>query len=206
MRHRRPDERQWLPRLCRTSPGADFKPGDVVVLDNLSAHKVPGYVKRSKPQAQSCFTCRPIRRTSIRSSSCLQNSKPCYERPPSAPWKASGTASHAFSMPSGPMNAQTTSATPDMLHAKWKMLSDSRTLMTRRMGPRLRARACTLCRGLIWTAKRVWRHFQPLILRSRALARRLEGWPRALVAILRDAAKRPLLRMRAVLGWSSASP
>jgi hypothetical protein len=32
-----------------------------------------------------------------------------------------------------------------------------------------------------------------LILRSRALARRLEGWPGALVAILRDAAKRPLL-------------
>ena len=38
-----------------------------------------------------------------------------------------------------------------------------------------------------------------LILRSRALARRLEGWPQApaRVAILRDAAKGPLLRMRA---------
>ena len=36
-----------------------------------------------------------------------------------------------------------------------------------------------------------------LILRSRALARRLEGWPRApSAAILRDAAKTPLLRMR----------
>ena len=35
-----------------------------------------------------------------------------------------------------------------------------------------------------------------LILRSRALARRLEGWPQSLFHILRDAAKRPLLRMR----------
>jgi hypothetical protein len=33
----------------------------------------------------------------------------------SAPWRASGTASHAFSMPSSQMNALTTSATPDML-------------------------------------------------------------------------------------------
>jgi hypothetical protein len=47
--------------------------------------------------------------------------------------------------------------------------------------------------------------FSALILRSRALARRLEGRPRALVAILRDAAKRPLLRMRVVLGRASAS-
>jgi transposase len=42
MRHRRSDERQCLPCLCRTSPRADPQPGDVVVLDNLSAHKVPG--------------------------------------------------------------------------------------------------------------------------------------------------------------------
>src|SRR6266436_5517639 len=42
MRHRRPDERQRFPRLCRTSPAPTLKPGDVVVLDNLSAHKMPG--------------------------------------------------------------------------------------------------------------------------------------------------------------------
>jgi hypothetical protein len=35
-----------------------------------------------------------------------------------------------------------------------------------------------------------------VILRSRALARHLEGRPHAPVAILRDAAKRPLLRMK----------
>jgi hypothetical protein len=30
-----------------------LKPGDTVVLDNLSAHKVPGNVKRSKPQGKA---------------------------------------------------------------------------------------------------------------------------------------------------------
>src|SRR3984893_17484196 len=99
-----------------------LKPGDIVVLDNLSAHKVPGFGKRSKPQAQSCFTCLPIRRTSIRSSNSSQNLKRCSERPPSARSRASGTASHDFSMPSYQMNAPTTSATPDTLHVSWKPL------------------------------------------------------------------------------------
>jgi hypothetical protein len=79
------------------------------------------YVKRSKPQAQG-FTCRPIRRTSIRSSNSSQNSKLCYEKPPSAPSRVSGTASDAFSMPSCQMNAPTTSATRDMLQVRWKLL------------------------------------------------------------------------------------
>jgi len=99
-----------------------LKPGDVVVLDNLSAHKVPGIREAIEAEAQSYFTCHPIRRTSIRSSSSSQNSKPCYEKPPSAPSRVSGTASHAFSMPSSQMNALTTSATPDMLQVKWKLL------------------------------------------------------------------------------------
>jgi len=77
-----------------------LKPSDVVVLDNLSAHKVPGIRKAIEPQAQSCFTCLPIRRTSIRSNSSLQNSKPCYERPPSAlrkaPWNRIACLLDAF--------------------------------------------------------------------------------------------------------------
>src|SRR6266436_5517637 len=81
-----------------------------------------GYAKRSKPQAQSCSTCLPIRRTSIRSSSSSQNLKPCSETLLSDRSRTSGTASHASSMPSCQTNAPTTSATPGMLHAKWKML------------------------------------------------------------------------------------
>jgi hypothetical protein len=42
-----------------------LKPGDIVVLDNLSAHKVPGIRKAIEAQAQNYFTCLPIRPTSI---------------------------------------------------------------------------------------------------------------------------------------------
>ena len=35
------DRQRHLPRLRRASPGADAAPGDVVVLDNLAAHKQP---------------------------------------------------------------------------------------------------------------------------------------------------------------------
>ena len=38
-----------------------LRPGDVVVLDNLSSHKVKGYVKGSRPQEPNCSTCRPTR-------------------------------------------------------------------------------------------------------------------------------------------------
>src|SRR5258708_7832906 len=55
-----------------------LKPGDIVVLDNLSAHKVP---KRSNPQPQSCFTCLPIRRTSIPSTTPSPNLKPSSDHP-----------------------------------------------------------------------------------------------------------------------------
>ena len=99
-----------------------LNPGDIVVLDNLSAHKVPGCAKRSRPQAQRCFICRPIRRTSIRSSSCSPSLKHCCERLPSDPSTASGTALRCFSTRFHQMNAPTTSEMPDTLHDKWKVL------------------------------------------------------------------------------------
>ena len=40
-----------------------LRPGDVVILDNLSAHKVPGYANRSRPGARNCSICRPTRQT-----------------------------------------------------------------------------------------------------------------------------------------------
>jgi DDE superfamily endonuclease len=98
-----------------------LKPGDIVVLDNLSAHKVPS-VRASKPQAHGCFTCRPIRRTSIQSSSSSQSSKHYCEEPPNDPSPACGTASQGFWISFRPMNALTISETPDTLHAKWKVL------------------------------------------------------------------------------------
>ena len=46
----------------------ELTPADVVVMDNLPAHKVSVFVRRSRPQVRSCSTCRPTLRTSTRSS------------------------------------------------------------------------------------------------------------------------------------------
>jgi hypothetical protein len=79
---------------------------DVVLPHVMTFHIAEGIVG-------AVLTCLPIRRTSIRSSSSSQNSKPCYEKPLSAPSRASGIVSHVFSMPSCRTNVPTTSATPD---------------------------------------------------------------------------------------------
>jgi hypothetical protein len=42
---------------------AALKPGDVVVRDNLSAHKMAGIRERIEAAARNCSICRPTRRT-----------------------------------------------------------------------------------------------------------------------------------------------
>jgi hypothetical protein len=39
--------------------GPTLRPGDVLVMDNLSCHKWRGCAKRSKRPGQACFICRP---------------------------------------------------------------------------------------------------------------------------------------------------
>ena len=102
--------------------GPTLKPGDIVVLDNLSAHKVPGMREAIEAAGAKLLYLPPYSPDSIRSSSSSQKLKRCSARPPSARSRASGTASHASSMPSHQMNAPTTSATPDTPHVKWKPL------------------------------------------------------------------------------------
>jgi transposase len=99
-----------------------LKPGDVVVLDNLSAHKVPGAREAIEATGANLLYLPPYSPDFNPIEQIFANSKPCYERPLSAPWRPSETASHAFSMPSSQMNALTTSATPDMLQVKWKLI------------------------------------------------------------------------------------
>jgi hypothetical protein len=84
MRHRRPDERHAFLDEVEQVLAPTLKPGDVVVLDNLSAHKMPG-IHEAVEAAGARLLC-----------SFSQNSKPCSEKPPSAPSTVSGTASHAF--------------------------------------------------------------------------------------------------------------
>lgn len=49
--------------------------GDIVVMDNLPAHKVVGVRTAIEGAARACSTCRPTVRTSIRSNPASQNSK-----------------------------------------------------------------------------------------------------------------------------------
>jgi hypothetical protein len=98
-----------------------LKPGDIVVMDNLSSHKPPA-IREPIELAGARLLCCPIRRTSTRSNISLLNSKPHYEMPQSDQWKAPGTELPFCSTSFPRMNAPTTSAIPAMLRFKWKML------------------------------------------------------------------------------------
>ena len=99
-----------------------LKPGDIVVMDNLSSHKLPAIREAIEAAGARLFYLPPYSRTSIRSNSSLPNSKPRYERPQSDQWRASGTELPFCSTSFRQTNAPTTSAIPDMLRIKWKML------------------------------------------------------------------------------------
>ena len=71
-------------------------PGDVVVMDNLSAHKVPGVREAIEATGANLLYLPPSRPTSIRSSSSSPNSKRSSARPPSDPSTVSGGASPTF--------------------------------------------------------------------------------------------------------------
>jgi DDE superfamily endonuclease len=60
-----------------------LRPGCIVVMDNLAAHKRSEIAMQSGPRAPGSSICRPIRPTSIRSKWPSPSSKPpCAKRPP----------------------------------------------------------------------------------------------------------------------------
>jgi hypothetical protein len=124
MRHRRPDERQWLPRLCRTSPGADpqarrrRRAGQSQCPQGAGAREAieaaganPLYLPPYSPDFN------PIEQIFAKLKALLRK-----ERSVEALWNRIACLLDAFSMPSSQMNALTTSASPDMLQVKWKLL------------------------------------------------------------------------------------
>ena len=96
--------------------------GDIVVIDNLSAHKVAGVRAAIEARGPSFSTCRPIRPISIPSRWRSLSSRHCCARPPREPETHCGTPSPTSSPPSRQTNAPTTSLTQDMLRPKWEML------------------------------------------------------------------------------------
>jgi hypothetical protein len=67
-----------------------LRPDDVVLLDNLSSHKVVGAARRSRRKAHNSSTCRPTAPTSTQSSRLSPSSRRRCARRHNAPAKPSG--------------------------------------------------------------------------------------------------------------------
>jgi len=89
--------------------------GDIVVMDNLPAHKNPMVRQIIEAVAPNCATCRLILPTSIRSSRASRNSKPTCAKPRSARSTRFGSASANCSISSAQRNAPISSLTPATL-------------------------------------------------------------------------------------------
>ena len=72
--------RAWVEQML----APELRPGDIVIMDNLAAHKVDGVERRSSSGRPSCATCRPTRPTSIRSNRPSPSSRHFCAKPPSA--------------------------------------------------------------------------------------------------------------------------
>ena len=103
-------------------------PNDIVVMDNLPAHKVKGVAEAIAARGAELRYLPPpafagagsTALTSTRSSRCSPSSKRCSAKRQPAPSKRSGTPSACSSKPSRPANAATTSKTQAMCHPHGK--------------------------------------------------------------------------------------
>ena len=94
-----------------------LKPRDIVIMDNLSSHKVAG-VREAIKAAKASLLYLPSYSSNCRS----QNSRPCTEKPPPGPPKTSSKPSPRPLISSHLKNVQTSSNMPDMATDKLKML------------------------------------------------------------------------------------
>jgi hypothetical protein len=92
--------------------------GDVVVLDNLAAHKVRALRRRSEASERACCICRPTAPISTQSNSSFPSSKRFCAKQVRAARRRSGPLLETCSMSSRPRSAATTSGTADMSPSK----------------------------------------------------------------------------------------
>ena len=116
-----PMNRRIFETYVETQLAPTLEKGDVVIMDNLSAHKSPAAEKAIRAKGAWILFCRPTAPTSIRSRWPSQNSKPiCAPGPgPSPP---SGRQSAKSPTCSSPPNAETTSPPQDMDSLECPML------------------------------------------------------------------------------------
>jgi len=103
--------------LCPT-----LQPGDQVIADNLSSHKVAGVREAIEAVARVSAICRRTHRISTPSKSSSPNSRRSCAKPPSEPSMRSGTTSEYCSISSPQRSAPTISAPQDMYVLKSKIL------------------------------------------------------------------------------------
>ena len=87
--------------------------GDIVVMDNLAAHKSPASGKLSRYVAPSFDICRPTVPTSIQSKMPSQSSRRMCASPQREPSTHSSEPQPTRCRSSNPTNARTSSLTPD---------------------------------------------------------------------------------------------
>lgn len=99
-----------------------LRPGDIVIMDNLSSHKGPKVRDLIEAAGASLRTCRPTVPTSTRSKRPSPSSSRSCERPPSEPLKVYGRPSVNASTSSRQPNAETISPPPDTMQSDGKPL------------------------------------------------------------------------------------
>jgi hypothetical protein len=110
LRVRRPDQRRKFPALCRTDFGSESQAPRC--RHHGQSRQPQGQCRQSPNQGCRRAPAVPAA-TSTRSSSCSPNSSTCCARPKSARSRPPGGALEHSSPASPPMNAGTTSVTPD---------------------------------------------------------------------------------------------
>ena len=125
-RHRWGDPGTWFEAWVSQALAPTLRPADVVILDNLPAHKSAAARGAIEARASGCSSFRLTRPTSTRSRTPWPNPKPCYAKPLHVPSTISPARSAPPSTPSRQHSEPTTSPQPATMHADRKLLSRSR--------------------------------------------------------------------------------
>ncbi len=93
----------------------ELRPGDIVIMDNISSHKGKRTRELIEAAGASLKFLPPYSPTSILSKTPSPNSRRCYAKQPDEPSMRSGTGLANWSKPSRPKNAPATSPPLDMM-------------------------------------------------------------------------------------------
>jgi hypothetical protein len=108
----------WVEQfLCPT-----LQLGDIVILDNLSSHKVEGVQQAVAAAGAKVLYLPPYSPDLNPIEKLFSNSRPCSVKPPREPPRNCGRKSALSSTPSPPANARTTLPRLDMSALKLNML------------------------------------------------------------------------------------